>query len=73
MSSGITLNKKHLLKQVVTITYITEKKFFTVATFEGLGIVSFQTVKKNSRILGLHESSLDFKRRKDQINTDYNK
>ena len=72
MSSGITLNKKHLLKQVVTITYIIEKKFFTVATFEGLGIVSFQTVKKNIRILGLYESSLDFKRRKDQINTNYN-
>ena len=37
-----------------------EKKFFAVATFEGLGIVSFQTEKKTFSILGLCDSSFDF-------------
>ena len=32
----ITWNKKHLLKQLATITYTLEKRFFAVATFEGL-------------------------------------
>ena len=35
--------KKYPLKQVVRITYTLEKMFFAVATFEGLGVVSFQT------------------------------
>ena len=39
----IRWNEKHLLKQVITITYILEKIFFVFATFQGLGIVSLQT------------------------------
>ena len=39
----IKSNKKKLSKQAVTTTYTLEKKFLAVATFEGLGVVSFQT------------------------------
>ena len=39
----ITWNKNHLSKQLVTITHTLEIKLFAVATFEGLGGVSFQT------------------------------
>ena len=38
----ITWNKKHLLKQALTITYtLKRKKFFAVPTFECLEVVSF--------------------------------
>ena len=43
MISVIKWNKKHLSKQVVKINYTLEKMNFAVATFEGLGVVSFQT------------------------------
>ena len=43
MISIIKWNKKHLSKQVVKINYTLEKINFAVATFEGLGVVSFQT------------------------------
>ena len=43
MISIIKWNKKHLSKQVVKINYTLEKMNFAVATFEGLGVVSFQT------------------------------
>ena len=39
----ITWNKKHLLKQVVAITYTLQKKFFTITALEGLKVVDFQT------------------------------
>ena len=39
----IIWNKNHLSKEVVTITYTLEKKFFAVATFEGSRVVPFQT------------------------------
>ena len=35
--------KKHLLKQVVSISYTLVKSFFTAATFEGLRVVSLQS------------------------------
>ena len=55
--------EKKTSKQVLTMTYtLEEKKFFVVATFEGMWVDSFQTVKKCS-ILGLYDSSLDFQRR----------
>ena len=38
----ITCNKNHLWKQIVTVTYT----LFAVATFEGLGLPSFQTELK---------------------------
>ena len=34
-------NKNYLSKQVVAITYTLDKMFFEVATFEGLGVISF--------------------------------
>ena len=37
-----------------------EKRFFVVATFEGLWVVSFQTELKDCSILGLYKYSLDF-------------
>ena len=40
MSSSYKWNKKHLSKQVVTIAYELEKKFFIVATFECLWAIS---------------------------------
>ena len=43
MISVIKWNKKHLSKQVVKINYTLDKMNFAVATFEGLGVVSFQT------------------------------
>ena len=43
MISIIKWNKKYLSKQVVKINYTLEKMNFAVATFEGLGVVSFQT------------------------------
>ena len=42
----ITCNKNHLWKQIVTVTYTLEKTLFAVATFEGLGLASFQTELK---------------------------
>ena len=39
----ITWNKKCSWTQAATITFILEKKFFAFATFEGLGVLSFQT------------------------------
>ena len=43
MISVIKWNKKHLSKQVIKINYTLDKMNFAVATFEGLGVVSFQT------------------------------
>ena len=43
MSSSYYMEQKHLSKQVATIMYTLKKKFFAVATFEGLGVASFQT------------------------------
>ena len=43
----LTWNKKHLSKQVV---------FLTVATFEGLWVLSFQTKLKKLACFGLHEA-----------------
>ena len=37
----ITWNKKYLSKHVVTIAYTLEKKFFAVAIYEALGVVSY--------------------------------
>ena len=42
MSSSYHIDQKQLSKQVVIITYTLEKKFFAVATFEELRVVSFQ-------------------------------
>ena len=41
MSSSYHMEQKLLLKQFVTITYTLEKKFFAVATYEGLGVAYF--------------------------------
>ena len=38
----ITWNKKHLLKQILSMIYAPEKDFFAAATFKGLWDVSFQ-------------------------------
>ena len=43
MISVIKWNKKHLSKQVIKINYTLDKMNFAVATFEGLGVASFQT------------------------------
>ena len=40
-------NKSHLSKQVVIITYTLKKNCFAIATFEGLGVISFQPESKN--------------------------
>ena len=53
----IIWNEKHLSKQFASITYTLEKMFFAVATFEGLRVV-----KKTCIIVGLYDSSLNFKR-----------
>ena len=42
----IIWNKKHFWMQVAPIKCTLEKRFFAVANFEGLWVVSFQTVKK---------------------------
>ena len=39
----IAWNKKHLSKQILSITYTLEIKFFAVASSGGLSVVSFQT------------------------------
>ena len=44
MSLSYHFYRQHLSKRV----------FFAVTTFEGLWVVSFQTVLKNCSILGLH-------------------
>ena len=38
----MTLNKKHLSKQVVPITYTLEKNVFAAATFKSMQVISFQ-------------------------------
>ena len=43
--------KKHLSKQVVSITCTLEETFFAAATFEGLWVVSFETEWKNLCLL----------------------
>ena len=66
----ITWNKKHLLKQVVPMTYTLEKRFFAAVIL--LTICEsflFRESKKNVVYFSLYESSLNFQRREDQINT----
>ena len=65
----ITWNKKHSLKQVVSVVYMIGKIFLAAVTLNCLWDVYFQTVKKNSRYLCMYKSSLHFsRRREDQIN-----
>ena len=45
----VTWNKKHSTKQVISMTYKLEKRFFAAATFEELH--SFQRKSKNCSIL----------------------
>ena len=49
--SVITWNKKHLLKQVVPITFTLGKTIFAVAAFECLWVVYFQTEWKSCSVL----------------------
>ena len=42
MSFSEHMEKKHLAKQVIPITYTPEKEFFADDNFEGLGALSFQ-------------------------------
>ena len=43
MSFSYHKEQKHLLKEVVPITYTLEKRLFAAATFKGLWVISFQT------------------------------
>ena len=61
----ITWNKKHLSKLVAPLAYSEEKSFFAVAIF--------LKVCESLLFFGLFETSLDFQRKEDQINTVYEK
>ena len=65
-----TWNKNNLPKQVVPIIYKLEKRFLQLLYFwRFVSCFLSGRVKKLVVYFGLYESSLDFQRREDQINT----
>ena len=46
MSISYQIEQKHSLRQVVAIAYTPEKRLLTTVIFNGLHVVTFQTVRK---------------------------
>ena len=71
LSQGI----KNIYRSKLYLKHTHQTKFFcSCYTFEGLQVVPFRTEHKKLRVyLGLYNSSLNFQRREDQINTTHEK
>ena len=54
--------KKYLEKQVVTVTYTLEQRFFAVATFEGLFFLVFFIYSPVTHIININIRSYNQKR-----------